>query len=179
MKKRIKIILLVLMFITLIGKGEVNAALQANGNASKADTLKNWIKGIREMETTGGTLGLTDTINETNLTSNSETSNNLDIHMEKNTEYGAMAILSASAYGNQNTITKVTTQSKTNDVNTTTTGNKTGVYIICNYEFIAAGIDTGTLEYLTNAHKKYVNFYNLSNPVWLPGDALWETNRMA
>ena len=56
------------------------------------------------------------------LTSNNP---NLDIHMEKNTEYGAMAILSASAYGNQNVIGD----------GETTTGNKSGVYMKLNKEW--------------------------------------------
>ena len=75
---------------------------------------------VRKMEELGGTMGLSETLND-NLTSSS-TSNNIDVHMEKNTEYGALAILSASSYGNPN---------KVEDGNTTT-GNVTGVVMKIN-----------------------------------------------
>ena len=60
--------------------------------------------------------------------------------MEKNTEYGAMAILSASSYGNQSKI----------ESGGTTTGNKSGVYINLNKEWVSAGSITklGLLGYL-------------------------------
>ena len=61
-----------------------NAALQSNGGASATKDVNGWITGIRQMQASGGTLGLTDTINGTNLTSGNK---NLDIHMQKNTEF--------------------------------------------------------------------------------------------
>ena len=140
-----------------------NAALQANGNTSKTDTIANWLLNIRNMEATGGTLGLTDTIDTTSLVSSSDTSNNLDIHMEKNTEYGAMAILSASAYGNQNKITN----------GETTTGNKTGVVIKLDPEWVSAGSLT-SLAAFRNANAKYKNSYTTSY-VAKVGDAISET----
>ena len=116
MKKKLAMCIVGLFAVTcIINPIKSNAALQANKNPGVGDTIDNWLVKVRKMESTGGTLGLTDdTINESNLTST--TKNNLDIHVQKNTEYGAMAILSASAYGNQN---------KINDGDTTT-GNKTG-----------------------------------------------------
>ena len=165
MKFKYKFLILFLFMLCLIVTPiNVNAALQANGNSSKTDTIWNWLLNIRKMEETGGTLGLTDTINTTDLTSSASQSNNLDIHMQKNTEYGAMALLSASAYGNPN---------KIND-GETTTGNKSGVYINLNHEWVSAGIISNVQQY-TNANAKYKNIYTISSYVARAGDAMDET----
>ncbi len=140
-----------------------NAALQANGNPGARANIDSWLLNIRKMEETGGTLGLSDTINTTNLTSSAEQKNNIDIHMQKNTEFGAMAILSASAYGNPK---------KIND-GETTTGNKTGVYINLNKEWVAAGQLTGDTSFI-NANTKYKNAYTTTY-VAKTGDAIKET----
>lgn len=76
---------------------------------------------VRKMEELGGAMGLTETLND-NLTST--TSNNIDVHIERNTEYGAMAILSVSNYGNPSKIKN----------GETTTGNKSGIVINFNNE---------------------------------------------
>lgn len=78
-----------------------SAALQSNGGTPAGKNINQWMLQIRQMQSIGGTLGRTDTIDTSNLRSDAT---DLDIHMEKNTEYGAMAILSASAYGNPNKI---------------------------------------------------------------------------
>ena len=109
----------------LIIPNKANAVLQSNGGTPATRNLNDWLLQIRQMQEIGGTLGRTDTINTTNLTSGAT---DLDIHMEKNTEYGAMAILSASAYGNPN---------KIND-GETTTGNSTGIVININSEWVSA-----------------------------------------
>jgi len=166
MKVKNKILILVFglsVLCMILIPNNVNAALQANGTTSKTDTIANWLLNIRKMEATGGTLGLTDTINTTSLVSSAEKSNNLDIHMEKNTEYGAMAILSASAYGNQNKITS----------GGTTTGNKTGVYINLNKEWVAAG-SLLEVKAFTNANEKYKNVYTNVYAAKV-GDAIGET----
>lgn len=149
------------------------AALQANGNGNSTATINEWLINIRKMEATGGTLGLEAGING-NLT-DSGTSNNLDIHMQKNTEYGAMAILSASAYGNQAKITGV--EDETNGVKyKTTTGNKSGIYITLNKEWVSAGDNKlGTnVENFRIAVDKYKNIYTGSYVAKL-GDAITET----
>ena len=114
MKKKKMLLLILMMTIGIVmGKGtNSQATLQSNGGSPATKDINGWITGIRQMQATGGTLGLTDTINGTNLTSGNK---NLDIHMQKNTEYGAMVILSASSYGNPNPITD----------GQTTTGNET------------------------------------------------------
>lgn len=168
MKTKNKIMLLTGMSIAILmcSATTSNAALQANGKSTKADYYGNWLLNVRKMEAVGGTLGLTDTINETDLTSSATTSNNLDIHMELNTEYGAMAILSASSYGNQN---------KIND-GETTTGNKSGVYMNLNSEWVSAACkDLGTnLPRFAKAAEKYKNIYTSSYSA-KSGDAIGET----
>ena len=165
MKTKAKLIgcIILLSVIMMYIPTKSKAALQANGESVKKDTINNWLLNVREMETSGGTLGLTDSINQTNLTSSAETSNNLDIHMEKNTEYGAMAILSASSYGKPD---------KIND-GETTTGNKSGIYININKEWVSAGSLTYLSRYV-NANSRYKNYYTDSY-VAKQGDAIAET----
>ena len=109
-------IIVLVVAMLLLGANSSHAVLQANGGTKAKYSFAEFILKIRQMESLGGTLGLTETINTTTLLPTSE-SNNLDIHMEKNTEYGAIAILSVSSYGNPN---------KIND-GQTSTGNKTGI----------------------------------------------------
>ena len=112
--------------MVLLGTGSSKAVLQSNGNDGATYNLSDWMKNVRKMEEQGGAMGLSETLND-NLTSSSS-SNNIDVHMQKNTEYGALAILSASSYGNPN---------KIND-GETTTGNATGVVMKFKPEFTAA-----------------------------------------
>lgn len=165
-KQKIIIMLLITAMALCILMPKSNAALQSNGDTAALTGQDNWIVNIREMEALGGTLGLTETINS-DLTSSSG-SNNLDIHMEKNTEYGAIAILSASSYGNPNTIAD----------GETTTGNETGIVMrtITTYaEYVAAS--TGSTFYGRNG--KYYNIYEWESNVWTneikKGDAYKET----
>ena len=160
MRVRKIIILLVVMLLMciLLNTNYVQAALQSNGNTCATYNIDNWMLKIRQMQTLGGTLGLTDTINTTNLTSNST---NLDIHMQKNTEYGAMAILSASSYGNPNKINS----------GETTTGNKTGVVMQINKEWVSAGARINESSVWTTASARYKNMYARSY-VAKSGDAI-------
>lgn len=157
------ITLLLLITTMLFAGGNVQAALQANGGTAATKTVGGWLLPIRQMEETGGTLGLADTINTTDLTSSATSPNNIDIHMQKNTEYGAMAILSASAYGNPDPIPN----------GGTTTGNKSGVYMYLNKEWVSAGTLSSFTVY-KNASKKYKNTHTNSY-VEQAGDAIKET----
>ena len=67
--------------------------------------------------------------------------------MEKNTEYGAMIILSASSYGNKNKIAD----------GQTTTGNASGVVMKINSEWVAAGAGLNASTYAKNAKARYIN----------------------
>lgn len=144
----------------ILQPNKVNAAIQSNGGTATTKTIDKWLLQIRQMQELGGTLGRTDTINKTDLSSEAT---DLDIHMEKNTEYGAMAILSASAYGNPN---------KINDGDTTT-GNETGVVIKSGYELVSAGKLESVSRYV-NAKSRYKNEYT-KDYVAKAGDAISET----
>lgn len=142
-----------------------HAALQANGDTPKPYEINRWIWEVRCMQTAGGTLGLTNTIDwDANggkyLTSDNK---NLDIHMQKNTEYGAMAILSASSYGNPEIIQN----------GGTTTGNETGIKINFNSEWVAAGQITNANNY-ASAVSRYKDNYNYYYAAKI-GDAIAET----
>ena len=119
-KTKVKLLALAIMLVTmtLMPIGQVKAALQANPNTqyTKKARPENWMKGFRQMETTGGAMGLNETL-KGDLTS--ESSNGIDVHMMRTTEYGAIAILSASGYGNPSNANAITT----------TTGNETGVMV--------------------------------------------------
>lgn len=153
-------ILLIILASMIIMPNTARAALQSNGGTPATKNVDQWMLQIRQMQSAGGTLGLTDTINATGLTS---TNTNLDIHMEKNTEFGAMAILSASSYG------------KPDKVNSgqTTTGNKTGVVINLNKEWVAAGTISSTTTY-RQAVGRYKNAYTTTYAA-KAGDAIKET----
>lgn len=161
-KKISKLMLVVMVFtigFIMIRQNGVEAALQSNGEMPQVYSLNDWLLKIREMQSAGGTLGLTDTIDTTTLTSGNR---NLDIHMEKNTEYGAMVILSASSYGNPNKIGN----------GETTTGNKTGVVMNINAERVSAGCAELTTENFKNANKRYKNIYTIDINSVKIGDAI-------
>lgn len=144
--------------MVLLGTGSSKAVLQSNGNDGAAYSLGYWMLNVRKMEELGGAMGLSETVGS-NLTSSSD-ANNIDVHMEKNTEYGALAILSASSYGNPN---------KVND-GETTTGNATGVVMKLNYEWTAASIDNIFSGYVNRYKNIYYGNYSAKR-----GDAIAET----
>ncbi len=165
MKKITKAVLIITLMISLqilFSVKEVNAGLQSNPNTNsvgKMDVVANWIKNIRKVETTVGSMGFDETIDEGTLKATSD-SNGIDIHMMKSTEYGAIAILSASGYGN----------SSNANILTTTTGNKTGVIINTNYwEWVAGGLSGYSF---LGVNKKYYDAYTASNNSAKIGDAL-------
>lgn len=162
MKKIISILFITCM--CLVCMPNLNfAVLQSNGNTTARYPLNTWPSKIREMEKLGGAMGLTETLND-NLTST--TSNNIDVHMEKNTEYGAMAILSASSYGNPNIIAN----------GDTTTGNKTGIVINLNTEWASARNENG-IGIINTIANRYVDIYKYNNKDYVSkyGDATIET----
>lgn len=149
--------------MVLLGTNSSKAVLQSNGNDGATYNLSDWMINVRKMEELGGAMGLTETV-DSNLTSSSG-SNNIDVHMEKNTEYGALAILSASSYGNPN---------KIND-GETTTGNATGVVMKLNKERVAASISYSYATNFANASERYKNSYDDFTYLKKSGDAITET----
>ena len=137
--------------------------LQSNDNTAATYKIDTWMLNIRKMEELGGAMGLKETIDTTTLTSTS--SNNIDVHMEKNSEYGALVILSASSYGNPKKV----------ENEQTTTGNVTGVKMKLNsWERVAAGTMSKISGYY-NAAGRYKDVYTNSSTS-KPGDTLLETS---
>ena len=165
-KTKLILITLTIMFVALLcSTVEAQAALQANSdthyNSNNKKTPLDWMSGFRKMEEKGGGMGLSETLSG-DLTSTSG-SNSIDVHMMRATEYGAIAILSASGYGNPSN----------NKTLTTTTGNKTGIYFSgSNWEFVAGGLEN-TIFFGTN--KKYYDTYTTDRSSARVGDALGET----
>ena len=161
-KTKVKLLALAIMLVTmtLMPIGQVKAALQANPNTQYSKRLLsvNWIKEFRQMETAGGAMGLNETLN-TDLTSSSG-SNGIDVHMMRTTEYGAIAILSASGYGNPSNANAITT----------TTGNETGVILNTKYfEWTAGGLQ-GII--FSGVNRRYFDTYTTSQSSARAGDAL-------
>lgn len=162
--KLILLTLIILLVTILLNTMEVQATLQANPNThyKKADIPTNWMTNFRKMEETGGAMGLSETLNE-DLTPSSK-SNNIDVHMMRTTEYGAIAILSASGYGNSKTLQ--------NSEIKTTTGNKTGVYLSGgDREYNAGGLENSIFS---GVNKKYYDTYTGARNSARVGDALGE-----
>lgn len=166
-KTKILIVVLISIMALSILTPTSNAALQSNGATATTQIISDWMMNVRGMESIGGALGLAETINS-DLTSSSG-SNNLDIHMEKNIEYGAIAILSASSYGNPNKITD----------GGTTTGNETGIVMKLNEEIVAASVINSEAINFINANNRYKDTYNVNGQTAIyverSGDALTET----
>lgn len=115
--KRVGLTMIITGILFLLGTNNVQAALQSNPSTQSTTTKKAeaWMKQFRYMEQVNQGMGLSEKLNA-DLTFSGE-SNNIDVHMMKSTEYGAIAILSASGYGNP----------RNDKVISSTTGNKTGV----------------------------------------------------
>lgn len=147
---------LLLGMLTISGSTS-KAALQANPTTHskpKSAAGSSWIQGIRNMETVGKTMGLTETLNGVEATSES---NNIDVHMMLPTEFGAIAILSASGFGNPGKLVD-----ESNVQKRTTTGNSTGIYYTGNrWEVLAAHSKATESKYI---HNKLSKIGGVTNP---------------
>lgn len=163
MKTKKIILTAILMIVMLILSGGVQAALQANPNTQykKQDTLASWVKNVRKMENANGAMGLAETIDSSTLLATSS-SNGIDVHCVKTTEYGAMAILSASGYGNPSNEQRITT----------TTGNNTGVILSTSYIEWTSGVANVETLGLTGVDARYYDLYTDTINSAKRGDAL-------
>lgn len=175
-----KILIAIAIMLVLILAQTTNAfALQSTSTGSSInDTATNWVINIRKIEAEKGGMGLKETIDTTNARATSE-SNNIDVHLQKNTEYGAMVLLGASNYGKRATSVTPgdywmdlgntsTTGTLTNL--TTSTGNISGVYELAtdSWEWTAGGGN----NFLSNINKRYRDIY--TSNTGKPGDATKE-----
>ena len=161
-RKKYLMILFLTLSMALLPIGGVKAALQANPNTHEKKTeqdFRKWMSNIRKMEETNGAMGLSESLNS-DLTS--KESNNIDVHMMKTTEYGAIAILSASGYGNPQTLQNSSIK--------TTTGNKTGVYFSGKNSEVNAGGEQDSI--FEGVSTKYYDEYTGNVSSAKVGDAL-------
>lgn len=124
MNKKLNLTLITMLTLICLISGGVFAAPQSSPNVSHTTgTLKDWTysnprtkKYIYDMRGSTGAMGNTG---------------NLDVHLQRNTEYGAMLILGLSDYGKQASsvsYSSLFTESKNGLA--TTTGNLSGIYNI-------------------------------------------------
>lgn len=187
MKKRKILTMIALGIIGIITLSTtVHAAYQSVGRGTaQMDSATNGVINIRKMESIGGGMGLQETINNNTGLATSDP-NNIDVHMLKNTEYGAILLLGASDYGKQGTsiesrrMDQGATSNATQPM-ATTTGNKYGIFEIGYYDMyignngVFESVAGGASNFLTNIAKRYVNRYTTSKSSALPGDATTET----
>ncbi len=186
MKTNKIIVTIVLMLVTiLLLIGNTNAAYQSipTGEGVKAQP-GTWMEEIRKMEGSGQGMGLNETINTSTCLATSA-SNNIDVHMLKNTEYGAIVLLGASDYGKQGAgnvrymDTGLTTTSGT-DVKASSTGNVYGIYELGYYNMNIAykqyeWTAGGGSDFLRSIAPRYINRYSIAEGSARSGDATVET----
>lgn len=155
---------------------------------SNSSSETGWATGIRQMEASGAGMGLNETtLNTTTLVSGA--SNNIDVHLQKSTEHGAMLILGASNYGKQGDLTTSSTTTRFmhkgartltgTDKKASSTGNVYGVYEL-GYESVnktATGraqewVAGGREDFLYEVNSRYKNIYEGKNGI--TGDATIE-----
>lgn len=175
--KRLKHIMaiFVLMITILLIESNVKANVQAIPTNKYEGTIylpTKHFELIRKMETSAGPMGLNADVDETGT--ETSTSNNIDVHMIKNTEWGAMAMLMNSNYGSK---------ASGSSEDYTTTGNASGIFAITNSSEYVAGlncqyesssVNTQRLN-IINADRKYWN--NYEEATGFVGDATTETPR--
>lgn len=164
MKKKITITLMAILALICITTGRVFAAPQSSPNVShKSEYLKEWVysgtKYIPNMIGASGTMGNTIGLN---------------VHLQRNTEYGAMLILGISDYGKQASgVNYNSLFTETSNGLATTTGNVSGVYQVGQKEFVAAGQPTTTQSYYLNSIPKYNrDEYSKTSSTVKRGDAM-------
>lgn len=169
-KKTISLILAIFLLILLAPYSKANYQISPNGTRVR-EYQTNMAVRVRYMEASNQVMGLNELCNGTTLEATTE-SNNIDVHMLKNTEYGAVAILSASKqYGKQGTGADSYINKNTSTGIATTTGNQYGVYEMGqSHEWVAGG-RTNTTPYLN----KYYDIYTTNASSAKVGDATIET----
>ena len=164
MKKKIILGVVIILGMALLPI-PTKAVLQANPhtNGIGGSTVTNWMTNIRNMEAKNQAMGLEEVIDTTTKRATSN-SNGIDVHMIKSTEWGTVAILSTSGYGNSKRIQDSTIKS--------TTGNRSGVYFSLTDEHVAGGLKDNIF---TGTDKKYYDEYTNISSAKI-GDALGNAN---
>lgn len=148
----------------------------------KYESCSNAAYNVRHMESAEGTMGLNAEFDKTTWPYEKETtpSNNIDVHLAKNTEFAAIVMLAKSNYGiGGKSISKsYNSTTYTYPVEASTTHNMTGVFgLNYNRELVAAGIEPSALK---NYKNRYLNRYVESSSTkfdesnYIIGDGLYE-----
>ncbi len=188
-KKIVLTITLMLVVIAILATG-VQANYQSKPTGTRTTTdAPTWIIRIRQMEAENQVMGLNEKIDTTTGLATTD-SNNIDVHMAKNTEYGATLLFGASGYGKQGNsieerrMDKGSTTTSGTDVKATTTGNVYGVYEIGYYDMRISNNDIsewaaggGSSFISTSIAPRYINRYTTSSVSAKTGDATMETRR--
>ena len=158
MKKKILVSFLILMVVTLIVPMFSQAAYQVrpNFNPLVNTTAPDFFYNIRLMETSEGPMGLN--MSKDNIYTGGD-GNGIDVHMMKNTEWGAAAMLAISGYG-------AGSQASVNSSGYTT-GNYTGIYGMGNngnWEYMSTLVTKdGTTVDTTSSYAKALVDKNISS----------------
>lgn len=200
MNKKITIACIFALMLTIVLTPDVMAALQSRpGVTPLVNTNANtYFKEMRNMEAEGGVLGLSATFEEVVTgTGNYEKtwketsdSNDIDAHMIKNSEWGAVAILSNSKYGAGIGGVKNTTSTTTGgDVSNSTTGNAYGVFgmygTTARIEFVAGTYNGANATYMWDMgyiRYSFLRYRDMSTQIdggGIPGDAMTETKNLS
>ena len=172
--KKIVILIIAIMAVGMLITPQTYAASNLQSNPTTGSKLQSkysqiWMIPIREMEQGYANSGERE---ELNSDATSKTSNNIDVHFMKTSEYGAMAILSASEYGKGN---KVVTTTK-GDNSGSLTGNKTGVIIDTTvWEWTASTAGENFVSGIGTTDERYYDKYTTSARTYYKiGDGLVE-----
>lgn len=169
MNKKLTLVLIIMLTLICLISGGVFAAPQSSPNVSHTrGKLQDWTytgtKLISGMRGTSGAMGNTGS---------------LDVHLQRNTEYGAMLILGLSDYGKQASGVGYTNLfAESAKGLPTTTGNVSGIYNIFNNsnyaEHVAAGIPNSRYSYYLYYGTTSTNRdeYSTSTTALKKGDAM-------
>lgn len=174
-KKTLTILLAISLLILLSPIAKANYQMTPKGSKAKA-RLYDIIPLVRIMEADGQVMGLSEELDSTTLKPTTP-ENGIDVHLQKNTEYGACLLLSASPkYGKQGAGKDSYIHTSTSTGIATTTGNQYGVYEMgADYEWTAGGGDNWS-AYGVDPKKVYGNYYNIyTSQIPKNGDATIET----
>lgn len=156
-------VFLLMIFILCIYSTSSNAMYQSKPGTTDVTNYWNWHVNVRRLEAPNYGMGLTEKTIDTN-TLVSSTVNNIDAHMMKNSEYGAMVLLGASDYGKQGVGSAKYMQNGTGD-QVTTTGNYTGVYGVGKvWEMTSGGyiVNDSYSRFALNYNNKYMQYNTVS-----------------
>lgn len=182
MKKQVKTnykaggMMLLIAILILLFPTVSNASLQSRPGVSSlaSRTPSEFFLLCRQMETSSGPMGLNATIEiQNDKVVETSSSNGIDVHMIKNTEYGTAAMLAASVYGD----------CPKGYSSASTTQNQSGIMQMgSGYEYVAGIRDMSSnpfedVKYIYTADARYKNVYksDVAADSYIPGDATYET----